>query len=122
MHAACGRLMEYLLVFVMGFQSEAYARLRNSFLDEVQNYLRKHRLSQPSALLDVGCSAGMSTISLAQAFPRANKVVGLDLSPHFLALAKYRQERGEYEDLKSGSILLFLYIHTLPEYSLAHMI
>ncbi len=40
--------------------------------------------------LDLGCSAGLSTRALAEAFPAA-QITGLDLSPHFLAVAEYRE-------------------------------
>jgi ubiquinone/menaquinone biosynthesis C-methylase UbiE len=69
----------------------AQARLRRSFIDVLKPYLVKHRNS-PYSILDVGCSVGMSTVSLAQAFPRSRSVTGLDLSPYMLAVAKYRQE------------------------------
>mmetsp|Transcript_24096 Transcript_24096/g.75521 ORF Transcript_24096/g.75521 Transcript_24096/m.75521 type:complete len:298 (-) Transcript_24096:2638-3531(-) len=40
-------------------------------------------------VLDVGCSVGISTRAVARAFP-GSTAVGLDLSPHFLAVAKHR--------------------------------
>jgi len=43
--------------------------------------------------VDAACAAGLSTRSLADRFPGA-KVQGLDLSPHFLALAELRRRRG----------------------------
>lgn len=50
----------------------------------------------PSArrVLDVGCGTGISTAHLAAAFPRAEAVVGVDLSPYFLAVARDTCERG----------------------------
>lgn len=43
-------------------------------------------------ILDVGCSVGVSTRFLADKFPSA-KLTGLDLSPYFLAVAKYKEKR-----------------------------
>ncbi len=40
--------------------------------------------------MDVGCSVGVNTRWLAQEFPGAS-VVGLDLSPYFLAVAELRE-------------------------------
>ena len=44
---------------------------------------------QPQAILDMGCSVGMSTFALQAVYPQA-KVTGLDLSPYYLAVAQYR--------------------------------
>ena len=63
---------------------EGDARLRQSYLD-----ILKQRISTPPQdILDIGCSVGMSTFSLKTAYPLA-KITGLDLSPHFLAIANY---------------------------------
>lgn len=59
-------------------------RLRQSYLDIVKQKI----LTSPQDILDVGCSVGMSTFSLQSAYPLA-KITGLDLSPHFLAIANY---------------------------------
>lgn len=47
-------------------------------------------------ILDVGCGSGLSTRLLAEAYPEA-QVVGLDLSPYFLAVASYQQKERERE-------------------------
>lgn len=60
------------------------ARLRQSYLD----VLKEKMPTSPQDILDVGCSVGMSTFSLQAAYPTA-KITGLDLSPHFLAIANY---------------------------------
>jgi ubiquinone/menaquinone biosynthesis C-methylase UbiE len=47
----------------------------------------------PQAILDLGCSVGMSTFALQTAYPKA-AITGLDLSEYFLAVAHHRtQER-----------------------------
>ncbi|KAJ1417415.1 S-adenosyl-L-methionine-dependent methyltransferase [Ochromonadaceae sp. CCMP2298] len=48
----------------------------------------------PRRVLDIGCSTGLSTLKLHETFPEA-EVVGLDLSPHMLAVAKYQLGRGD---------------------------
>lgn len=56
----------------------------------VQDYTRRQGARGVSDALDLGCSAGLSTRALAEAFPAA-RVRGLDLSPHFLAVAEHRE-------------------------------
>jgi len=46
----------------------------------------------PQAVLDIGCSVGMSTTALQQIYPQA-QVTGLDLSPYFLTIARYQAQR-----------------------------
>ncbi len=55
----------------------------------LQDYCEQQGVAVKSAV-DVACAAGLSTRSLADRFPGA-KVQGLDLSPHFLALAELRR-------------------------------
>lgn len=44
---------------------------------------------EPKAILDIGCSVGMSSFALQEVYPKA-KVTGLDLSPYFLTVAQNR--------------------------------
>ena len=44
----------------------------------------------PKKALDIGCSIGISTEYLQDAFPKETKIYGLDLSPYFLGVADYR--------------------------------
>ncbi|MCC0176421.1 class I SAM-dependent methyltransferase [Waterburya agarophytonicola K14] len=46
----------------------------------------------PHNILDLGCGAGMSTFELQNIYPQA-QVTGVDLSPYFLAVAKYRGQQ-----------------------------
>jgi SAM-dependent methyltransferase len=39
-------------------------------------------------MVDFGCGSGVSTRRLATGFPQASSIVGLDLSPHFLAVGR----------------------------------
>ena len=43
----------------------------------------------PANILDLGCGVGMSTFAIQQVYPQA-RVTGLDLSPYFLSVARYR--------------------------------
>jgi ubiquinone/menaquinone biosynthesis C-methylase UbiE len=61
------------------------AKLRQSYHDVLKAQLP----AEPTDILDLGCSIGMSTVALQQSFPQA-RLTGLDLSPYFLAIAHYR--------------------------------
>ena len=74
----------------------AQQRLRDSYTDTIKAHVEKYGGvgaddggAQRTVILDVGCSVGMSTKYLSDAFPSAN-VIGLDLSPYMLAVAKVR--------------------------------
>jgi ubiquinone/menaquinone biosynthesis C-methylase UbiE len=72
---------------------DAQARLRDSFTGAVAEYAAKHGCALSASdvhLLDVGCSVGISTRALCDAFPAAARVTGLDLSPFMLAVAAAR--------------------------------
>ena len=57
----------------------------------MQDFAAQHGAQRFDDILDIGCSAGISTRALAEAFPEAASVAGLDLSPHFLAVAEYME-------------------------------
>ncbi len=73
----------------------AQARLRQSFLE----VLDQHGPAQVNDILDLGCSVGISTLSLhrhyAQKHSTAARTVGLDLSPYMLAVAEAQDAQGE---------------------------
>ena len=70
-----------------GAGAEGDARLRQSYHSAL-----KDQLSQdPQTILDIGCSVGMSTFALQETFPQA-QLTGVDLSPYFLAIARYRSQ------------------------------
>lgn len=71
---------------------EAMARLRGGISDAMAAYFAQQGVGAPSSLLDIGCSVGVSTRWLAAAFPSA-QITGLDLSPHFLAVAELSERR-----------------------------
>lgn len=72
--------------------AESTMKLRDNFIDAVNDRLT----TPPQAILDIGCSVGISTFSLQKAYPQA-QITGVDLSPYFLAIAQYKsqqQDRG----------------------------
>lgn len=82
----------------------------------------------PQTILDLGCSVGMSTFALQEVYPNA-AITGLDLSPYFLAVAKYSSKErntninwvhstAEATTLPANSFDLvtsFLMFHELPQ-------
>jgi SAM-dependent methyltransferase len=82
----------------------------------------------PQTILDLGCSVGMSTFALQEVYPKA-AITGLDLSPYFLAVAKYSSKErntninwvhatAEATTLLANSFDLvtsFLMFHELPQ-------
>ena len=50
------------------------------------------------AMVDLGCSSGISTRRLAANWPGAASVLGLDLSPHFLAVGRRLTALGRAEE------------------------
>ncbi|MGK7912365.1 MAG: class I SAM-dependent methyltransferase [Synechococcus sp.] len=55
--------------------------VRQGLLNRVQTH--------PRRIVDLGCGTGSTTLMLAKAYPDA-EVVGVDLSPHMLAMAEYK--------------------------------
>lgn len=102
------------------------AKLRQSYHDILAAQLPE----PPRDILDLGCGVGLSTFSLQDIYPKA-RVTGLDLSPHFLAVANYQSQQqstpsairwvhaaAEDTGLPDASfdlISLFLVCHELPQ-------
>jgi len=62
------------------------ASLRNAYHE-----ILKEKLAQlPEHIIDLGCSAGRSTMTLQDTFPNA-EATGVDLSPYFLAVAQHAE-------------------------------
>jgi len=69
----------------------------DSQLRQSYHQIVKQQVSiQPRDILDLGCSVGMSTFALQEVYPQA-KITGVDLSPYFLAVAKYRSEQRQQQ-------------------------
>jgi ubiquinone/menaquinone biosynthesis C-methylase UbiE len=100
------------------------AKLRQSYHD----VLKQQILAEPKDILDLGCSVGMSTFALQETYPNAS-VTGLELSPYFLAIARYQAQKrqaniqwvhaaAEKTGLPDGSFDLVsacLVFHELPQ-------
>lgn len=71
-------------------------RLRRSYSTMLQRFMSQLGCPQPRDIVDLGCATGLSTLELQHTFPEAD-ILGLDLSPYFLAVAKVlqRQRQGE---------------------------
>lgn len=100
------------------------AKLRQSYHDILKSQIP----TNPSAILDVGCSVGMSTLALQELYPQA-KITGLDLSPYFLSVAHHRSQQHHAEiewihaaaeatglpDAAYDLVSIFLVCHELPQ-------
>lgn len=105
-----------------GAQGDAW--LRQSYHDLVKQQLP----IQPQAILDLGCSVGMSSLALQAVYPEAN-LTGVDLSPYFLAVAQYRARQHHAQidwkhaaaeatglpDASFDLVSAFLLFHELPQ-------
>jgi ubiquinone/menaquinone biosynthesis C-methylase UbiE len=64
----------------------------DSMLRQSYHDILLQKIAAPQAILDIGCSVGMSTFSLQKTYPQA-QITGLDLSPYFLAIARYQSAK-----------------------------
>ncbi|MEG4114314.1 MULTISPECIES: class I SAM-dependent methyltransferase [unclassified Microcoleus] len=78
--------------------AEGDAKLRASYHEVIKSQIA----SSPQDIVDLGCSVGMSTFALGDVYPEA-KMTGVELSPYFLAVAKYRSQQRESEFLNQKS-------------------
>jgi ubiquinone/menaquinone biosynthesis C-methylase UbiE len=69
-------------------------KLRGSYSRCQKELLRKLGARKIEKILDVGAATGLSSLELMRAHPDA-EVVGIDLSPYFLAVGKYQQQQRE---------------------------
>lgn len=102
------------------------AKLRQSYHEILQAQLPE----PPNNILDLGCGVGLSTFSLQAVYPDAS-VTGLDLSPHFLAVARHQSQTPDtaskirwvhaaaedtrLPDASFDLVSLFLVCHELPQ-------
>lgn len=71
--------------------------------------LQQQIATPPQAILDLGCSIGMSTFALQSVYPQA-QITGLDLSPYFLTVAQYRtQHPSSYQTSASQAAITWLH-------------
>jgi ubiquinone/menaquinone biosynthesis C-methylase UbiE len=112
---------------------DAQDRLRRSFYQLMAAYYQAHTPSPVRDALDIGCSVGISTLTLHDFLQAAGlsdgslHTVGLDLSPYMLSVARHRDgaaqvsqwlhAKAEDTGLDSGSfdlITMQFVIHELP--------
>lgn len=77
--------------------------LRSAYGECQKQLLQQMGIENPQKILDIGCATGLSSLALLKNFP-GSSVVGIDLSPYFLAVGKVEQEdrmtqTGKSEDL-----------------------
>ena len=65
--------------------------LRTNYTNTIKEYLN---YKEPNTILDIGSSFGLGTNFVKEAFPNS-LIKGLDLSPYFVAVAKYLTELNE---------------------------
>ena len=65
----------------MQWDSVAYLRFKAERTQPSIDLVKRIDLEQPRKLLDVGCGPGNSTQVLADAFPNALRIIGIDSSP-----------------------------------------
>ncbi len=72
------------------------AKLRSSYSARLAECLQDLGVDRSglTRLVDLGCATGLSSLELLRAFPGAH-VTGVDLSPHFLAVGVYEQQKRE---------------------------
>jgi len=54
----------------------------------------RYGLPRGARILDLGCGTGEATLRLAAMFPGAESVVGVDLMPELLSVARQREQAG----------------------------
>jgi ubiquinone/menaquinone biosynthesis C-methylase UbiE len=79
--------------------------------------------ASPQSLLDLGCSGGLSTYEMTRAFPGV-EATGVDLSPHFLSVAKHtypdlnfvhaKGEEMSFADSTFDVVTINFLLHELP--------
>ena len=106
--------------------------MRNNITQNIYNYMKELNegvLYAPRKALDVGCSIGISTEYLQDAFPKESSIFGLDLSPYFLGIADYRSynqnrqiqyvhanaEKTNFNSLTFDLIVCNFIFHELPQ-------
>eukprot|EP00884_Botryococcus_braunii_P000693 jgi/Botrbrau1/10624/Bobra.154_1s0014.2 len=71
---------------------EGDALLRAGFTTQLRSLLGQAACSKVREVVDLGCATGLSSQELLRAFPGA-RVRGLDLSPHFISVARVLQRQ-----------------------------
>ena len=71
--------------------------LRYNITNNIKNYIKTYSSQlEIENIVDVGCSVGISTEFLYKTFRTSNSIVGVDLSPFFISMAKLRSEKFDF--------------------------
>lgn len=90
----------------MQWDSAAYLRFKAERTQPSIDLVKRIGLEQPRKLLDVGCGPGNSTQVLADAFPNALRIIGIDSSPEMIEAAKDDHPDMEFRDLRCPEFAL----------------
>jgi len=106
--------------------------LRDNFHKKMKEMFKEANF-EPTGIIDLGCSSGLSTLKLHDSFPSA-RIIGMDLSPYYLSVAnlqlrerapsslvEYRHGLAESTGLARGEVDLVtmcLVAHELPTQAL----
>ena len=89
------------------------ARLRASYHEALAALLPEGADGDLKRVVDLGSSVGLSTAALARAFPRCKELIGAELSPYMLAVARQRLQAGVDSDAFAGRAVT--YAHAAAE-------
>ena len=75
-----------------------------AFRDSFQLALEEGGATCPKdgVIVDLGCGTGISTRRLAQTYPQASKLLGIDLSPYYCQVGKYLLDSAPLSSLEEG--------------------
>ncbi|KAK9917244.1 hypothetical protein WJX75_002270 [Coccomyxa subellipsoidea] len=91
---------------------EGDSQLRGSYTRNMLKLMERAGATRPVRdAVDLGCATGLSTLELQSAFPAAS-FTALDLSPHFLAVARHLQQQRE---AASGASEPIRFVHAAAE-------
>ena len=89
------------------------ARLRASYHEALAALLPEGADGDLKRVVDLGSSVGLSTAALARAFPLCKELIGAELSPYMLAVARQRLQAGVDSDAFAGRAVT--YAHAAAE-------
>ena len=109
---ACDRFQQTDLIYPDYYSTQNFHGIQGGYLTVVaavtydaitalasppnETWLRQQLIKgiqgQPKQILDLGCGTGSTTLMLKQTFPAA-QVMGLDLSPYMLTMAKHKAQQ-----------------------------
>lgn len=69
--------------------------MRYNVSQHIHEYCKRHHVNPHdlSTILDLGCSVGISSEFLKKSFRKSRNVIGVDLSPYFVAMASHRSDK-----------------------------